>query len=252
MSAKSWCTVCRGGDDLEAKCGCGRRFHLQCLGLHEPVPEGWACESCSSVLELSEEEAARRDAFRANQKVLAAYHRTLAARRNATLLEKKELLAPFVPAVKLEQLKRAPKPAGAGKGKAHGARKASTSSANGSEELPEEAELLSQRVADTQPSYITAMLRDYQVSGVNWMIDLFDSGIGGILGDEMGLGKTLQTLTFLAFLKKVRGISGPALVVAPLAVYQNWANECKKFTPELTFFKLHGSAQERPPIHAQP
>ncbi len=30
---------------------------------------------------------------------------------------------------------------------------------------------------------------------------------------------------------------GPHLVVAPLAVYQNWANECKQFTPSLTFFK---------------
>ena len=43
----------------------------------------------------------------------------------------------------------------------------------------------------------------------------------------------------------MRGLTGPALVVAPLAVYQNWANECKRFTPELTFFKLHGSAHER-------
>ena len=38
---------------------------------------------------------------------------------------------------------------------------------------------------------------------------------------------------------------GPHLVVAPLAVYQNWANECKQFTPSLTFFKLHGSSAER-------
>ena len=38
---------------------------------------------------------------------------------------------------------------------------------------------------------------------------------------------------------------GPHLVVAPLAVYQNWANECKQFTPSLTFFKFHGSAAER-------
>eukprot|EP00966_Prymnesium_polylepis_P210084 4865434-Prymnesium_polylepis.1 len=43
----------------------------------------------------------------------------------------------------------------------------------------------------------------------------------------------------------MRGAVGPSLVVAPLAVYQNWANECKAFTPELSFFKLHGSAQER-------
>lgn len=43
----------------------------------------------------------------------------------------------------------------------------------------------------------------------------------------------------------MRSAAGPSLVVAPLAVYQNWANECKQFTPVLTFFKLHGSAAER-------
>ena len=63
------------------------------------------------------------------------------------------------------------------------------------------------------------------------MVNGFDSGIGGILGDQMGLGKTLQTLTFLSYLKKMRGAVGPSLVVAPLAVFQNWANECKAFTP---------------------
>ena len=48
------------------------------------------------------------------------------------------------------------------------------------------------RCDSTQPSYTTATLRDYQVEGVNWMIDGYDAGVGGILGDEMGLGKTLQ------------------------------------------------------------
>eukprot|EP00967_Tisochrysis_lutea_P116562 scaffold187801_cov20-Tisochrysis_lutea.AAC.1 len=246
--SSAWCTICRGDDDLELKCaGCARRFHKQCLGLpvFEPVSEGWLCEGCAHPPQLSHEEHERREAFRATQKTLLAHHRTLAARRNATLLAKEELLAPFVPPAKLQHLRRAV----LGKGKegepaGRKARKAPNSDAKEAKAAAD-AELLARRVRDTQPSYVTATLRDYQVSGVNWMLDLLDSGVGGILGDEMGLGKTLQTLTFLAFLKKVRGLTGPSLVVAPLAVYQNWANECKRFTPDLTFFKLHGSGHER-------
>lgn len=29
------------------------------------------------------------------------------------------------------------------------------------------------------------------MTGVNWMISLFEEGINGILADEMGLGKTI-------------------------------------------------------------
>ena len=36
--------------------------------------------------------------------------------------------------------------------------------------------------------------------------------------------------------------------VAPLAVYQNWVNECKQWTPVLTFFKVHLFAAERAKI----
>ena len=34
-------------------------------------------------------------------------------------------------------------------------------------------------------------------------------------------------------------------MVTPLAVLINWTNEIKKFTPGLTFIKVHGSVQER-------
>ena len=37
--------------------------------------------------------------------------------------------------------------------------------------------------------YIQATLREYQVAGVNWMINQYNLGVGGILADEMGLGK---------------------------------------------------------------
>lgn len=69
-------------------------------------------------------------------------------------------------------------------------------------------------------------------------------GTGGILGDEMGLGKTFQTLAFISHLKAA-GLPGPHLVVTPLAVLQNWVNECRRFTPQLSIVKLHGSQAER-------
>ena len=60
----------------------------------------------------------------------------------------------------------------------------------------------------------------------------------------MGLGKTIQTLSFLSALKAA-GLPGPHLIVTPLAVLQNWANEIKRFTPGLTVAKLQGSRDER-------
>jgi SNF2 family DNA or RNA helicase len=35
-------------------------------------------------------------------------------------------------------------------------------------------------------------LRDYQVSGVRWLLALHAQRLNGILADEMGLGKTIQ------------------------------------------------------------
>jgi SWI/SNF-related matrix-associated actin-dependent regulator of chromatin subfamily A member 5 len=60
----------------------------------------------------------------------------------------------------------------------------------------------------------------------------------------MGLGKTFQTLAFISHLK-ASGLPGPHLVVTPLAVLQNWVNECKRFTPQLSIIKIHGSQVER-------
>ena len=51
-------------------------------------------------------------------------------------------------------------------------------------------------------------------------------------------------MAFLSALKNA-GLPGPHLVVTPLAVLQNWANELKRFTPDLSFVKIHGSASER-------
>lgn len=48
-----------------------------------------------------------------------------------------------------------------------------------------------------QPKLLTgAVLRDYQVDGVQWLISLYENGLNGILADEMGLGKVLKIVDF--------------------------------------------------------
>jgi len=44
------------------------------------------------------------------------------------------------------------------------------------------------------PESLQADLRDYQVSGYQWLSKLSQWGLGGCLADDMGLGKTVQTL----------------------------------------------------------
>lgn len=88
-------------------------------------------------------------------------------------------------------------------------------------------------------------MRNYQLDGLNWLIKLYDNGVNGILADEMGLGKTLQTIAFLAYLKHVRKISGPHLVIVPKSVIPNWVNQMKQWCPSLSVLKFHGNKDER-------
>ena len=87
-------------------------------------------------------------------------------------------------------------------------------------------------------------LLPHQKSGVALMAQIWQTGWHGILlADDMGLGKTLQTLTFLAGLKKSCGISQPILIVAPTALLTNWQDEYEKFLREKFFgavTALHG------------
>lgn len=88
-------------------------------------------------------------------------------------------------------------------------------------------------------------MRDYQVAGLNWLVSLHENGISGILADEMGLGKTLQTISFLGYLKHIRGITGPHLVVVPKSTLNNWAREFQNWTPDVNVLVLQGAKDER-------
>lgn len=96
------------------------------------------------------------------------------------------------------------------------------------------------------PPYVKGgKLRTYQIQGLNWLISLHENFINGILADEMGLGKTLQTLALLGYLKFMREIDGPHLLVVPKSTLQNWLNEVNRWIPDLRAFIFHGSKEER-------
>ena len=67
----------------------------------------------------------------------------------------------------------------------------------------------------SQPHMLTAQLKEYQLKGLNWLVNLYEQGINGILADEMGLGKTLQSISVMAYLAEMHNIWGPFLVIAP-------------------------------------
>eukprot|EP00536_Pseudo-nitzschia_multiseries_P015086 jgi/Psemu1/216821/e_gw1.818.6.1 len=97
----------------------------------------------------------------------------------------------------------------------------------------------------TQPKRIEqAILRPYQMKGLEFMVGMHQQNLSMILGDEMGLGKTIQTISLLCHLKETEGITGPSLIICPLSVLSSWSNEMSKWAPSLRFLRLHASNQE--------
>ena len=83
-----------------------------------------------------------------------------------------------------------------------------------------------------QPSnIINGQLKNYQLTGLNWLISLYELGLSGILADEMGLGKTIQTIAMLGFLREYKNVKGPHLILAPKSTLGNWYKEFKIWFP---------------------
>ncbi|CDK25034.1 unnamed protein product [Kuraishia capsulata CBS 1993] len=97
----------------------------------------------------------------------------------------------------------------------------------------------------SQPKMLkNCTLRDYQLSGMEWLITLYENGLNGILADEMGLGKTLQSIAMLAFLYE-QGIKGPFLISCPLSTLSNWVDEIKRFAPSMPVLAYTGDKATR-------
>lgn len=96
-----------------------------------------------------------------------------------------------------------------------------------------------------QPKMLQAQLKDYQLKGLNWLVNLYEQGINGILADEMGLGKTVQSISVMGYLAEYHNIWGPFLVIAPASTLHNWQQEITKFVPTLKVLPYWGNAKDR-------
>ncbi|OQR98525.1 chromatin-remodeling complex ATPase chain [Achlya hypogyna] len=97
-----------------------------------------------------------------------------------------------------------------------------------------------------QPSVIKfGTMRQYQLEGLSWMVNLANQGINGILADEMGLGKTLQTISVLGYFMEFKNVTGPHIVLVPKSTLSNWLAEFHRWCPSLRAVKFHGDKDER-------
>jgi SNF2 family DNA or RNA helicase/Holliday junction resolvase len=93
--------------------------------------------------------------------------------------------------------------------------------------LPTESEL----PHSLNPSF---PLLPHQQQGLAWLQHLYKSRAeyevrGAVLADDMGLGKTFQLLSLMAWLVEHNPSGHPMLVVAPVSLLENWAEEAQKF-----------------------
>ncbi|KAI0062865.1 transcription regulator [Artomyces pyxidatus] len=99
-----------------------------------------------------------------------------------------------------------------------------------------------------QPDYITATggeLKDFQLTGLNWLAYLWSKGENGILADEMGLGKTVQTVSFLSYLFHHVQQYGPFLVIVPLSTITAWQSQFQTWAPDMNVITYIGTAAAR-------
>ncbi|SSD60951.1 related to Chromo domain-containing protein 1 [Saccharomycodes ludwigii] len=102
---------------------------------------------------------------------------------------------------------------------------------------------------NVQPKFIKGgELRDFQLTGVNWMAFLWSKNENGILADEMGLGKTVQTVCFISWLIYARRQNGPHLIVVPLSTLPAWQETFEKWAPDLNCIYYMGNNKSRETI----
>lgn len=90
------------------------------------------------------------------------------------------------------------------------------------------------------PEILNKTLREYQRTGVRWLLSLRKNGFGGCLADDMGLGKTLQVIAYLSDKSLEKN---QTLIVVPKTLVQNWNREFRKFAPKITTFIYHGTGR---------
>ncbi|KAI1004372.1 Chromo domain-containing protein 1 [Podosphaera aphanis] len=97
-----------------------------------------------------------------------------------------------------------------------------------------------------QPPYIkNGQLRDFQITGLNFLAYNWTKNKNVILADEMGLGKTVQTVSFMNWLRHDRRQEGPFLVIVPLTTIPAWADTFDHWAPDINYVIYNGKEASR-------
>lgn len=98
-----------------------------------------------------------------------------------------------------------------------------------------------------EPEYVKVggTLKDFQITGLNWLAYLWSREENGILADEMGLGKTVQTCAFLSYLFHEMQQYGPFLIVVPLSTLPAWQMQLAQWSPALNVIAYIGNGPSR-------
>lgn len=101
-------------------------------------------------------------------------------------------------------------------------------------------------VIQIQPTLLVGgKLKSYQMTGLQWLVSLYNNKLNGILADEMGLGKTIQTIALISYLMEKKKVFGQFLIVVPLSTISNWSLEFAKWAPEIKYICYKGSPLQR-------
>lgn len=200
MSHRTWCDTCRGDssrDDQLLKCtSCPKRFHKECAGLRTHPGDDWECPHCVNDKLLDDgsnnngKKKGSKNVVKKRITEVRKVHRQLKASSEVFLNSQKEHLVPFADDKWVTKQQED-----------------STTTNNYNNESS-----MTSITIGPKPEFVNATLREYQVTGVNFLLGRYAVGTGCIIADEMGLGKTIQSLSFLAALKD-GGLPGPHLVV---------------------------------------
>ncbi|KZO91804.1 hypothetical protein CALVIDRAFT_335743 [Calocera viscosa TUFC12733] len=106
-------------------------------------------------------------------------------------------------------------------------------------------EALMERDIAEQPRLVRAgKMRDYQLTGLSFLVTMYQNRVNAILGDEMGMGKTLQTLSLFAYIKEEDTVRDPHLVICPRSDIISWISEAARWVPSLRVHRFHGTPPE--------
>lgn len=189
---RQWCDTCRGesegAGDLHKCSTCSRKFHIECessLMRLKGDRSKWSCTYCSVDDDTKEQKSTKKSAKTATSRV-RALHKQICTRSAGFYLAEEEHLAPFVPAGRKALPKHASSSARPMRcpflTKLCRCADRLHSLIRGKSDVPADFPNV-KRVARRQP-FITAELRPYQVEGVNWILNKYDMGVGGILGQS--------------------------------------------------------------------